>query len=250
MKGKLQVKDAPRKGTRRVEAWVYTVINPLIEALRVEKSFLRDKNWTWRYETKDLEFILSLERYINSSSLPNFEDFVKAKPQLARKTKNHDDLRVTLSENCQMAFDYLVAEKAFQGKVKSALTTYEKGNPAEGYPGGAVPREHFRKLIAQYIVNWIKELPSHYSSSKFWSRFGNEFFQFRTGEAFEKLDTSGEQFENEDEIFLKALENLRSNLVEKYDIPAAPISDYSGWSGFSGYSGASGYSSVRDKRNK
>jgi len=93
-----------------------------------------------------------------------------------------------------MAFDYLVAEKAFQGKVKSALTTYEKENPSEGYPGGAVPREHFSKLIAQYVVNWIKELPSHHSASKFWSRFGDEILRFRYGEVFQRLDTSGEQF--------------------------------------------------------
>jgi hypothetical protein len=51
MKRKLQNKNVLKKGSRRVGAWVYSVINPLIEALKVEKSFLKDKNWTWRYPT-------------------------------------------------------------------------------------------------------------------------------------------------------------------------------------------------------
>jgi len=55
-----------KKGTRRIEAWIYTVITPLIEALKIEKSFLKDKNWTWRYYTKNLEFILPLEGYVDS----------------------------------------------------------------------------------------------------------------------------------------------------------------------------------------
>lgn len=50
-----------KKGTRRIEAWIYTVINPLIEALRIEKSFLRDKNWTWRYFTKNWNLYFHLK---------------------------------------------------------------------------------------------------------------------------------------------------------------------------------------------
>lgn len=155
-------KNALRKGPRRVEAWVYTVINPLIEALKVEKSFLKDKNWTWRYQTKNLEFILPVEKYVDSASLPNFEDFLKANPQIGRKMKKHDNLRTALSENCEIAFNHLVALESFQNKIKSSLSTYEKENPAWEYPGGAVPKKDFDKLIAQYIVNWIKELPHHY----------------------------------------------------------------------------------------
>lgn len=224
MKRNPQNKNVPRKGMRRVEAWIYTVINPLIEALKVEKSFLKEKNWTWRYQTKSLEFILPLEKYVDSASLPNFEDFLKANPQIERKRKKHEDLRAALSENCEIAFNYLIALGSFQNKIKSSLSTSEKENPAGEYPGGAVPEKDFDKLIAQYIVNWIKELPGHYTTSKFWSRFENEFLQFRTSGVFEKLDASGEQLEREDDHLLTTLENLRSNLCEEYDIPAAPIS--------------------------
>jgi hypothetical protein len=226
MKRKLPNKNAFKKGTRRVEAWIYTVINPLIEALKVEKSFLKEKNWTWRYQTRSLEFILPLEKYVDLASLPNFSDFLKANPQIERKRKKHEDLFVVLSENCQIAFNHLVALETFQDKVKSALTAYERENPGEGFLGGAVPGKDFDKLFAQYIVNWIKELPGHYTTAKFWSKFGGEFLQFRTHDVFDKLDASGELLEKEDERLSKTLEDLRSDLVETYDIPAAPVYHY------------------------
>ena len=226
MKRKLQNKNVLKKGPRRVEAWIYTVINPLIEALKVEKSFLKGKNWTWRYQIKSLEFILPLEKYVDSASLPNFEDFLKANPEIERKRKKHGDLRAALSENCQMAFNYLVVLEVFQDKIQSSLSIYGKENPSEEYPGGAIPKKDFDKLIAQYIINSIKELPGHYTTSKFWLRFGDELLQFRTGDVFEKLDASGEQLKNEDNRLLKSLEDLRSTLCEEYDVPSAPVFYY------------------------
>ncbi len=226
MKRKLQNKNAVKKGARRVEAWVYTVINPLIEALKVEKSFLKDRNWTWRFQIRNLEFILPLEKYVDTASLPNFNDFLKANPQIERKMKKHNDLRAALSENCGIAFNHLVLLEAFQDKIQSSLSIYGKENPSEEYPGGAVPEKDFDKVIAQYIVNWIKELPSHYATSKFWARFADEFLQFRTGDVFKKLDASGMQLKNEDERLLKSLEDLRSTLCEEYDVPAAPVYYY------------------------
>lgn len=226
MKRKLQKKNALKKGPRRVEAWIYTVINPLIEALNVEKSFLKDKNWTWRYYTKSLEFILPLEKYVDSPSLPNFEDFLKANPRIKQERKEHDDLRIALSENCGTAFNHLIALDPFQDKVKLSLSIYKKENPTGEYPGGAIPEKAFDKLVAQYIVNSIKELPGHYTTSKFWLRFGDEFLRFRASEVFEDLDTSGDELEKDDERLLITLENLRSNLRKEYDIPAAPVYYY------------------------
>lgn len=214
----MKKKTEPIKGSRRVEAWIYTVINPFIEALKIEKSFLNEKNWTWRYETKSLEFILPLENYIDSASLPNFEQFLKAYPNVERSRKKHEDLRAALSENCEVAFNNLIAVKAFHEKVRSSRSAYGE------YPGGAVPEGDFDKLIAQYVVNRIKELPSHYTTSKFWARFGREFFEFRSGKEFEKLDISGEELAKHDERLLAKLDDLRATLSEEYDVPPAPTS--------------------------
>lgn len=205
-----------RKGSRRVEAWVYTVINPLIEALKIEIAFLQEKNWTWSYETKDLDFILPLERYIDSASLPNLEDFLKVYPSMGQEWKNHEDLRRTLSENCLIAFNRLIALRTFKKKVESSCSIFGE------YPGGAVPKMDFDNLIAKYVVNQVKDLPEHYTTSNFWARFGHEFFEFRIRKEFEKLDLSGKQLEEHDDHLLMKLKDLRSTLCEEYDVPHAP----------------------------
>ncbi len=224
MKKKLQSKYAPKKGVDRAKSWIYAVINPLIDALKVDKAFLKEKNWTWRYETKRIEFILPLEQYVDSAYHPIFEDFLEANSQMERKRKKREDLRAALSENCRIAFDFLIDLQAFQDKVQSSLSAYLSEEPTREHPRGAVPEGDFHKLIAQYVLSQIQELPDHYTTSRFWSRFRNEFLQFRTGEVFERLDASGKELEREDDRLLTALKNLRSSLVEEYDIPAAPIS--------------------------
>lgn len=220
MRKKAQAQKSLQKTTRRFEAWIYSVINPLIDALKVENSFLKDGNWTWRFQTKDLEFILPLERYVDSVSLPNFADFFKANRKVDLKREKHDELRASLAENCRIAFEYLVNWNEFKNKIRSNLSLYKQ---TWGYPGGAVPEKDFDMLVAQYVVNKIVKLPEHYATSKFWESLGNEFLEFRTGEKFEKLDESGKQLEKENERLLITLENFRTDLCEKYDIPAAPV---------------------------
>jgi len=214
----MKKKRAPKIAARRVEAWLYTVITPLIEALKIEKTFLKGKNWTWRYYTKSLEFILPLERYVDSASLPNFEDFFLAKPTIERMRKKHEDLRAALSEECRSAFEYLVALEDFQVKVTSSRSEFVE------YPGGAVPEADFHKLVAQHVVNNIQDLPEYYTTSKFWAKFREQFLRYRTGENFARLDEAGKELEDDDDRILTTLMKLRVTLCQEYDVPAAPVS--------------------------
>jgi hypothetical protein len=218
-------KAAPKKRTRRVEAWIYTVINPLIEALKVEKSFLDSQNWTWRYRTNSLEFIGPLESYVDSISLPNFEDFFIGNSRLEQMRKEHEELRETLSQCCHKAFTHLDKLDAFRNRVAASLSSYRES--AAENPAGAIPDSDFYKLIAQYVINNIRELPGHYTTSGFWAERGKEFLEFRTVDVFRKLDAAGKHLSERDEKLLQTLKNLRAKLSQEFDVPPAPVS-YSG----------------------
>jgi hypothetical protein len=42
--------DKPMElGRERAKAWIYSVINPLLEALRTQSVFLKRRNWTFRW---------------------------------------------------------------------------------------------------------------------------------------------------------------------------------------------------------
>lgn len=75
-----KIRPKPKKGSLRVESWVYSVINPLIESFNIEESFLKKKNWTWRYWSRSLEFIYPIKEYLDAHFWPNYEDFLRANP--------------------------------------------------------------------------------------------------------------------------------------------------------------------------
>ncbi|MBI5197283.1 MAG: hypothetical protein HZA19_01610 [Nitrospirae bacterium] len=221
MKKSARQQSPPQKGSDRVSAWIHTVINPLIEALRIEKKFLDDRNWTWRYLIGELEFIRPLKFYLDQPMWHNFDDFLRANPKFQKQIDGHDQLLDKLTKECQKASGDLVTSKSFQGKVGKLRSNYQQGG--EDYPGGKVPEKDFTKLVAQYLVNNIKELPEYYTISKFWSRFGEELLHFRTGQTFQVLNKAGEQLEKYDVVLIKKLKDLQFEFCQKYDIPAAPL---------------------------
>lgn len=67
-----------KTGRERRKAWIYSVINPILEALKIESGFLARRNWTFRQHSRDLEFIRPVEAYVDYQSRPNWEDFVSS----------------------------------------------------------------------------------------------------------------------------------------------------------------------------
>ena len=219
-------KTTPPKGRERVKSWIYAVVNPLIDAIRVERGFLKEKNWTWEYRSKGLISIHPLERYVESAHLPIFQDFFKEDKEMDRKRKKHDTLRAELSEHCRVAFATLTDSPAFQATVSSALAQYSQGLPDPNqHPRGAVPEAEFPGLIAQYVLNHVQQLPDYYSSSRFLAQFGPKLSAFRIGDIFDRVVESGKKLETEDARLITALETLRSRYCKEYDIPAAPYTN-------------------------
>jgi len=213
-----------RKHSPRVEAWIYTVINPIIDSLRIERNFLEKHNWTCRYYSKKVEYINPIKAYLDYTSLPNYDDFLLANPQLKEPLERHDELLKELDSKCVRAFEYLMENEEFQNRVLDLLKKYTQNYSDRDYPGGAVSQQDFSKLIAQHIINTVKELPEYHTSSFFWSLYGNSLVsEFRIHEVFTQLDRAGEELYLHDQILLKTLEGLRFELCEKYDIPAAPV---------------------------
>jgi hypothetical protein len=67
---------APPQHSKRVEAWVYAVLNPLIENLGREIFLLSKGNLSWRFYSRKCEYIHPTSDYIGISQRPNYEDFI------------------------------------------------------------------------------------------------------------------------------------------------------------------------------
>lgn len=208
----------PRRGSERVKAWIYSVLNPLMEALRAENTLLSKQNITWRYQTAELEFILPTRDLIQPSARPNYDDLFRSHPGLKSEIGHRDEKVRVLFQAAQDCWKSLTH---FQHEVERLLKQWkEEGNP---YPGGAVPEKEFWLLITEYVMNNLEELPYHYASKAFWSRFRPHFLASRYGSSFSQLEKAIVELKKANESLIETLDQTRSNLCEEYDIPAAPI---------------------------
>ncbi len=215
-------KSKPGIRRERVKAWIHAVINPLLEGLRTHEHFLKNRNWTFRSDTQDLEFIRPLQVYVEHFTFPNFEDFVASNPKIGRELAKHDDLRKNLLERCRTAFKHLLKLESFQEMVAFSLSLYRREDETSNYRMGESEEESLRRALAQFIINNIRELPEYYLDSKFWHRFASEFLALRSGEVFGEVDGAGLELQKHDQQLSTALIKLRSDLAEKWDVPYAP----------------------------
>ncbi len=209
-----------KPGRERRKAWIYSVVNPILEALKIESSFLEKGNWTFGQDSRDLDFIRPLEGYVDYQSRPNWEDFVSSNPNVQERVRQRDKLQEELRKACSEAFDYLVVDHQFRQKVSECLKAFQQW---EGGSLGTVPEN----LVAELIVNNVEQPPSHKGYYRFWSRFGADLRRFRVGQAFDRADQAGHELKKSNDELSAELVKVRSDLAAEYDIPWAPYYDES-----------------------
>jgi hypothetical protein len=208
-----------RKGTERPKAWIYSVMNPLMEDLLAENRLLAKKNITWRYQTAEMEFIQKTRDRVSPLARPNYDDLLRGLPLLRQKMEERDKKVEALFQVAQGCWKQLTAY--FRVQVEQPLKQWtEERNP---YPGGGTPEEEFWLLIAELVMNNIEDLPPHYTSRAFWSRFRNNFLEARYSPNFSQLEQTITELKKANEVLIEILDQTRSQLCEEYDIPAAPI---------------------------
>lgn len=223
----------------RIAAWVHTIINPITDNLSTEKILLEEGNISWRFTTEKCEFILPLKRYVNPAHLHNYEDFMRGHPQYSSLFDKHDNKLKELEKLATAICQFLCDNQSFTGKVNSFLQQYESRTPKPEYPGGAIPKDKLPCLMAQHLINEVKELPVYYTDAKFWAEFQFSLDVWKqiqieidkrynkNGNAFDALKSGKSALFEIDKALDSRLSDLRFDLCEKYDIPADP-SPYTG----------------------
>jgi len=212
----------PPTNSKRVQAWVYAVINPVIENLRREVFFLAKGNITWQGDTKKCEYIQPICEYIQYSQMPNYEDFLADPLNLGfrEKFEEHDGALSAVESSAAEFADGLIRSDLFQKQVKDALEQYQSTARANGQYLylGSLPR-----AVAALLVNRIDVLPHHYGTHDFWEIYRNNFELFREGTSFQSVKRAADALMAVSAKLLLCLENHRQMLCRTYDIPAAQI---------------------------
>lgn len=189
----------------------------------METSLLRQGNVTWRFPYRHLEYVRPMDEYLGPSGRIILEDFEHTARSLRSLREKHDELADGLRVAAAAAFDALLNRSEFQEAVRSKLGEYMARRTETEYPGGTFSRDDFPKLVAEHVVNSVREIAPHHTDSEFWKRYGAEFLRLGSGPAFEELRGASEKLLEHDEKLAKWLRDKRRELSVQFDIPPAPV---------------------------
>jgi len=225
--------NIPPPRANRVQAWVYAILNPVIESVRRELQLLDKGNVSWRFYSKKCEYIRPVAEYIDSNQLPNYEDFLVDGFNEGFKSviDAHDSAVSAVEAAATRFFDGLMHSTLFSNEVKKAFDEYKlhaQGKPV--YPDPDSIERDLSKYVAEYLINRTDLLPSHYLAHKFWEEFRTrfelsaaEFEPYQLRESFQAFAQSVHTLRKISQALLAAFENHRYQLCSTYDIPAAPL---------------------------
>jgi hypothetical protein len=218
----------PKKQARRVAAWIYAVVNPIIDSLQREISLLEMGNLTWRAYSGRSEMIRTIQEYVDSTQWPNYQDFLAEHPRsvFIPGFKQHDSEVDALNNVAHALFARLLSWPAFLDLVQSGLTAYENRRSTLGPRAKPIEEmgEGVKEELAQYLVNNVQELPAHYVISSFWNSEGRaRLASLRSESTFRPLLQSVKNLLQHSAKLKHALESHRLNLAREYDVPAAPV---------------------------
>src|SRR2546423_1392772 len=117
----------PRRQSRRIAAWIYAVINPIIDSLQRDLSFLDSGNLTWRSRTNKCEFIRTIQEYVESTQWPNYMDFLAEHPKsiFISGFLQHDSNLEKVNTAAREVFIWMLSSKIFSDSFDAALMQYE-----------------------------------------------------------------------------------------------------------------------------
>ncbi len=216
----------PGRGSERIKAWVYAIMNPLIDSFRRETELLKTGNLSWRVHSRRCEYIRPIAELIDFDQRPNLEDFLAENPNFRARFDDHDSAVAAVEQAAARFVHGLLQSSLFKKQVAECLRNYESlartSNPTYPELIGYV-RERAAEYIAECLVNNTKSLPQHYVHYAFWESFAPEFEPFRKRQAFAATADAAKKLLNVSEQLRTDVESLRLKLCRKYDIPAAPI---------------------------
>jgi hypothetical protein len=226
--------NIPPPRANRVQAWVYAILNPVIEGVRRELQLFEKGNVSWRFYSKKCEYIRPVVEYIDGNQLPNYEDFVAdgINEGFRASIDAHDGAVFAVETTATTFFDGLMRSSLFLNEVKKAFDEYKLlAHDKPQYPDPDSIERDLPKYIAEYLINRTDFLPSHYLIHKFWEEFRNrfelsaaDFAPYQQRESFQTFKQSVHTLRDISLGLLAALEKHRYWLCSTYDIPAAPIS--------------------------
>jgi hypothetical protein len=222
----------PRTISSRVDkelarTWLLTVINPILDGLRREKVWLARRNWTWRAANNSFEQLWPAATYVEARYQDNVEPFLSEYRTAARSLSEHDQLVKGLADACQAAFRILLGSAVFQAAEAEATNAALEAGIVVDEARGAVPAEQWSRLLAEYVVNGVQSLPSHYSTARFWAVAGPTLLATthhpQLHAEFNNVGETGQKLLEAVDRCLSAFNGIRAEYTRRFALAPVPL---------------------------
>jgi len=208
----------PQPGSPRVQSWIRTVLNPLIEAVEYELQLLGRGSLTWRFHARRSEHLGPIGAYV-SDSRRALEDLLRARPKIEPPLVEHDRLLGVAVQQAGRAFDSLISSPDFVTQVNAKLTEFGTGQHRGARPSGAYEPDKMPDLVAERVVNNDDAMVGRrYTDAEFWNTNRAAFMAMAVGPEFEGLRSAIEALRQHDVNLLDQLKDWHFELVEEYDV--------------------------------
>jgi hypothetical protein len=184
----------------------------MASALSMEEERVSRGNWSFRCETQDFEFLWPVDRMIAVPYLPNLKQLLRYRSDLKTLVHAHDSGLASLLTVARRVYERVLQSERFRSLATSISVA-----------------ESDRKYLAEYVVNGMRDLPSHYVHSEMWAREGGKFLDLReapelVGEVH-ALASAGRDFAERVDALLRLVTSLQVGLADKYKLPPVDPTD-------------------------
>lgn len=216
-------------GRRRLEVWVYDVVNPLLSFSGLEHplDLLARESWSWRFYRQRLEWIRPVQELLELEAHPNLEDLVDSNPTEGQAVLLWDEGITRLEAAAGAEFSHIRTSQSFCEAARACMARFEPTR--SGSPWGAWPEEKAPDLLAEHLVNNRRDLEGDNSGREFWEQSRDDLLASVSADATwvgldAKTHAAGEDLLVAGRELQKALKAFRKRVCTEHDIPFAPPS--------------------------
>ena len=189
-----------------MRAWLTTVLAPMGASLAVERDRVARRNWSFRGEAHDFEFLSPIRKMVAVQYSANLDQFVRHHPTVRNLVDAHDRALDDLRVATRSAYDRFVQSEAFRSLARGVHADNKEWN-----------------FLAEYVVNGLRDLASYYSLQELWNREAVRFLALREeptlAPAFRALDEAGRAFQPRVESLSSEIAALQAALADAYKLP-------------------------------
>jgi len=220
----------PAKGSDRVRAWVYAVINPWADSLALENNVLEAGSVSYRWHRRDFEHLRPIRDHLLRGTDLILDDLIRYydpgrvplpfRDGPGEWQKQHDGQLACLRLAAQKAFDELNARRDLTEELQRAAAETSDLVKKADLEGAEL--ERYRGQLTERILNNATNLSRDYSDAEFWNQHRQRFIRYRDGAHVASMDSEREKLRAMNEEHAQKLSELRSKIVDEFDIPPAP----------------------------